>query len=1018
MKGVSSKVIVLSVLLMSWIGVSAQNGTIKGVITDGRDSLNKPIIGAQIFISGTTYGGFTGIDGSYTLSNVAPGKYDLTISYVLIGNETLEGVKVEPGETVTADFAMGNTAKVETQAVVTLVLTKDKESEEAATGEMKNTEEVVEVESGAAMRKKGATTVGSAAARISGVSIVDGKYAYIRGLSDRYSRTLLNNADIPGLDPDRVAVQLDLFPAAFVQSMGVVKSYSPDLPGDFTGGLIDIRTREAYDSMTVNVNFGTSYNPQVHFNDQYLTHEGSATDFLGFDNGSRQFSDEVNEYLDQGEVTFPDVASISYKSDGNSSYSEFEEDIADWENVHGSLNNNLSPERKSVPLNHNLGVSLGNTLTLKGKDSLAFKKKVGYFAGINYRRSFSYYDQGVSNRYEMETGIEDDSLLPVRNITTESSKDEVLVGALGSIFYRYNPNSKIKLDYIHNHTGTKSTSRGAGFDRNATNSFEVNTLNYVQRSMNTFQLSGDHLTDTSFFNKKNWILSYTRSSQEQPDFRVTQVDNQYDDNGDIVNSIIRGNFSRPTRFNREMKQNTIDAKVNLTKDILRTKKDSTTSKISLKTGADFVYKNRTFNEAQIRYGGSQIVPNGDFNEFASFENIELDSIVAIPIRDGLGGWDTTYRPVSSVELLNTFSLTNQYTASQVNGSGYLMGTLPLGKKTKLTTGARAEYNSVYVESEDPNTLAGELQNFDILPVVNLSYQFFENRLDTASWDSTKFRKQDLKLQFIYSRTLSKPTFREVAPFFAENFILGVAFFGNPDIERGIVDNFDLRLEFYPNSGEIISASLFYKNFNSPIVRTTAQGVNGQYTWVNAESAFLYGIELEFKRKLDFVSSRLHNWNIGFNGSLLKSQMTIPEGEYGDILAQDSTAVETRPLNGQSPYLLNCFLQYDNKDNGWNSILTYNLFGERLSFISEGGLPSIYERGRGELNFSISKKLGKASKITLRARNLLNPSYEYYYKFTSSDAVEEKFTDKNDGEDFIFSSYKKGRKFSISYSYTF
>lgn len=933
------------------------------------------------------------------MQNVTPGKYDITVSYVLIGNQKIEGVKVNPSEETIADLGMGNT--VNEEVGIKIVLTKNKESENAAVNEMKNSDEVVEVVSNKEMSAKGDNKASDAAKRVSGVSIVEGKYAFIRGLSDRYSKTFINGAEIPGLDPDRVAVQLDLFPSVFIQSMNVVKTFSPDLPGDFTGGLIDIKTRESFDSLTIKASIGVSYNPQVNYNSNYLGYSGGSTDWLGFDDGTRDFSDEVNQ-LTESREDFPKITDIG--DDDTQALNEYNK-------LNTSLNNQMEPENFTVPLNHNFNLTVGNSKKIqRKKDSLKPQRKIGYFVGLNYRRSYSYYNDGNAGKYKLDNTTDiSDTLFIERDITTKKSTDEVLFGTLGNFFFRFNPNHKINLNFVHNHTGTSNTSYGEGFDEQTTEGdFRIRRLEYLQRSMNTVQLSGEHSFDTLFFKsptKIDWIGSYTKSSQLQPDLRVL-IDQQTISNGDTTYNI-KSNVTRPTRFRRNTVQGTLDAKVNLEKEI---NIDSVT--VKFKTGASVVSRSRDFGEVRLLYTPSQEIHNGNGNDFTSTEN--LTATIDSTGFDRLNG--IIYDANVPVALSQQFSDKNQYIGKQNIYAYYLMSSFPLTKKIDLLAGARMESTNMKVESEDDDqSLVGELNNLDILPAINLSYHFFKGRVVPNKQDSTKFKKQDLKAQFVYSRTLARPTFREIAPFVSDNFINGYSEIGNQNLERVLIDNIDLRLEFYPNSGELISFSAFYKKFTNPIERTSTIAQN-EFSWVNSEKGNLYGIEAEFRKSLGFISPSLDKFKLGLNGSLIKSQVFIPEAELADIRQSDPYYTDdTRPLLGQSPYIANSFIQYKLDSSNITMNVTYNIFGDRMNAVQQNGTPNLYEKGRQELNFNIAKEFKNNSKITFRIQNILNPEYTIFHKFQGES---ERYDIITQDRDYIFNTYKKGRRYSLSYSYTF
>ena len=1002
----AQKAIILFTIAIS-SALYAQTGTITGIITDGRDSTNKPIFGAQVFIEGTTHGAFTGPDGSYTFGNVPEGKYDITVSYVLIGNQKIENVRVNAGQTTTANYAMG-ASQVE-EAGIKIVLKKNKESETAAVNEMKNSAEVQEIVSNKEMSDKGFSKASDAAKSVTGVSIVEGKYAYIRGLSDRYSKTMVNGSEIPGLNPDRNAVELDLYPSAFIQSMNVVKTFSPDLPGDFAGGLINIKTRESYDSLTFKISGGVGYNPQANLQSNFASYEGSSTDFLGFDNGYRDFSEQIITAIEND--NFPTEITRTEAQANNLA------------NFTSSMNGVMNVNRMNSPLDHNLTFSMGNTINIaRKKDTLLPNQKFAYFAGINYRRNYDYFNGGNAGRFELEnqTSIFNDStdspFLEIRRLEYEQGQMSVQVGGLFGAYYRFNPNNKVSFRYLHNHSGDRRALFSEGFNQEIDGAvFRTRVLEYLERQVNTFQLSGEHSFDSLLFHTPTdfeWTSSYSKSSQDQPDLRVF--------NDDLKNGIysISPNYLQPTRFSRSMSQHTADFRTHFTKKF---KTDS--SEIKLKTGLSYTYKHRNFQELQITYnelGASYQDFNGDVDRYFSDETF------------GIVTTTSQGQPRVGQFFRNTTSPDNTFFAYQSLIGYYLMGDLPLSKKLNLITGARLEQNYMYTETDDNDS--GEINELSILPSFNLSYTFFKNRFKENKLDSTKFSKQDLKLQFVYYNTVARPSFREFTPVLFDNFLAGWREVGNSNIRQTSIHNFDLRLEFYPNSGELLAFSMFYKNFRDGIELSVNPGTpETEITWRNSDGD-VYGIEAEFRRSLSFISDKLDAFKIGLNASLMYSSTAISERETTSNQQFNPAALDSRPFFGQSPYLVNSLLQYKNDSIGITSTITFNQFGTRLALIQTNGTPHIFEKGRGELNFNISKQISPRSKITFRARNLINPEYKWVYQFNNIDEESLRVQLENNPDwdvdsfsanyerfqegEYIFKSFKKGRDFSISYSYTF
>ena len=186
--------------------------------------------------------------------------------------------------------------------------------------------------------------------RVPGVSVQDGKYVYIRGLGDRYSKTTLNGANIPGLDPDRNTVQMDLFPTNLLDNIVVYKNFTPDLPGDFTGGLVDVATKDFPEDFTMAASLGFGYNPQVTFNDNFLTYNGGNTDWLGYDDGARDFPAALNSMPTFGQALSDQAAAKELNA------------------ATLSLNNELAPHTNAPMPNHNFSFSIGDQKNLFGKD--------------------------------------------------------------------------------------------------------------------------------------------------------------------------------------------------------------------------------------------------------------------------------------------------------------------------------------------------------------------------------------------------------------------------------------------------------------------------------------------------------------------------------------------------------------------------------------------------------------------------------------------------------------------------
>ena len=260
----------------------AQNGTVRGTVYD--DGTGEPILFGNVIVTGTGNGTTTDLDGAYSLS-LAPGSYSITFSYLGYSDLVINDIEIKADQVTTLDARIQEESEVLNEVVISAKVSRNTETA-LATIKRRSTN-VIDGISAASFRKIGDSNAASAIKRVSGVSIEGGKYVYVRGLGDRYTKSILNGVDIPGLDPDRNTLQMDIFPTNVIDNIIVLKSFTADLPADFTGGVVNITTKDFPESKTLNVSASLGYNPDMHLNDQYLDYEGSGTDFLGFDNGQR-----------------------------------------------------------------------------------------------------------------------------------------------------------------------------------------------------------------------------------------------------------------------------------------------------------------------------------------------------------------------------------------------------------------------------------------------------------------------------------------------------------------------------------------------------------------------------------------------------------------------------------------------------------------------------------------------------------------------------------------------------------
>ena len=321
------------------------------------------------------------------------------------------------------------------------------------------------------------------------------------------------------------------------------------------------------------------------------------------------------------------------------------------------------------------------------------------------------------------------------------------------------------------------------------------------------------------------------------------------------------------------------------------------------------------------------------------------------------------------------------------------------KNLKIITGARIESTNLNVASRDTNAIfysingdsiidPGKLKLLDVLPSINTVYALTE--------------KSNLRLAF--SQTIARPNMRELAPF--EQFDTKNGFYnvGNPGLKRTLINNFDIRYEFYTRPGEIIAVSAYYKTFKDPIIRAfNHKATIPELSFVNVDKAEVLGAEFEFRKSLDFISPFLHDFYINTNLTLINSRVDIPVKEIENSKNVDSTyAVESRPFQGQAPYIVNAILTYANPKIGHESSLSFNVSGPKLYSISLFATPDIYESPVPFLNFKTTQNVGKYWQFSLVMRNLLNAKVAKTQVYR--------------GQTYYAESYQIGRTFGLGVSF--
>ncbi|MBZ0098813.1 MAG: carboxypeptidase-like regulatory domain-containing protein, partial [Taibaiella sp.] len=338
-------------------------GTIRGSVIDEE---GLPLMSAIVVVEGTDIGTVTDLDGAFTLS-VESGVHNLEVKCIGCQPVNIEGVKVADNEVSVLNEIKLKPAGNQLEEVI-VKAEAIRTSESALIAMKRRSTAIMDGISSAQMQLVGDGTAIEASKRVTGVSIEDGKYIYVRGLGDRYTRTTLNGIQVPGLDPDKNSLQMDIFPTNLIDNIIAHKNFSAELPADFTGGLVNIETKAFTEKKIFKVSVDAGYNPQMHLNSNYLTYKGGKTDFLGFDDGTRALPEGTDT------VNIPTTVNGSSKEEVNQFVSR--------------LNPELGATRATSPIDYGASLTLGNQYQLKGEK----KNSLGYIFSLSYKRSYKYYD--------------------------------------------------------------------------------------------------------------------------------------------------------------------------------------------------------------------------------------------------------------------------------------------------------------------------------------------------------------------------------------------------------------------------------------------------------------------------------------------------------------------------------------------------------------------------------------------------------------------------------------------------
>ncbi|MEA1980135.1 MAG: TonB-dependent receptor [candidate division Zixibacteria bacterium] len=964
-------VALLLICASSPFAANSATGSITGKILDEKTS--EPIIGVTVLLQGTKKGARTDLDGFYRISKIEPSAYILKITSIGYNELVIKNVVVNEDETSSLSFTM--TSREYEMEGITVEAKAVQNTEASILKKRQKASSISDAISSEQISRSGSGNAAEAMSKVTGASIVGGKYVYIRGLGDRYSNTQLNGSPLPSPNPDNQSAPMDLIPSGILDNIVVEKTFTPDKPGNFAGGSVNLGTKDYPDRRSLKVSMSSGFNTNTNSKEEFISYDGGDRDWLAMDDGTREIPDFIKQNEDIQD-NIPEQNFINVKADSMEYYQPI---INYMDSASKTFNPQMEAHHTKPPINQGHSITYGDFFKL-------FDKPLGIISSLSYNRKYSSYIDGFNGKYKL-SGAGSTRLTVDHEMDDNKSKEDVLWGGLVNFKYGIHPNHKIGVNYIYNKNG-ESVSRymeGLSLEHlDSGQTMRTRSLSYSERELNSIQFSGQHNLFKSV--RAEWQFTSSNTTQYEPDVRyfTDQVDPyQYedDDTGDLIDtvdySINPNRFPRPQRLWRDLDESNDEIKM----DVLIPVNDN----LKLKTGGSYLEKKRVHTEKRYEYTQYGRY-SGNVDDYIA--NIGVDRIDTIVFNDNNPSTnDTIYQYLFTNYLLDASESRNQYSGTQEIAAVYSMFDFALSSKLKAIGGARFETTRMYSKTEDESYDAGEIDDDNILPSLNLVYAV--NEL--------------MNLRVAYGKTLARPTLREMSPFSSEEFGVSRYLLGNIDLEYTTIDNYDIRWEWFVRPGEILAVSGFYKKFDNPIEMAIV-GANGNIQPRNVSSGTVTGLEVEFRRHLDHAFDLLRNFSLGGNLTVVSSKVDIPEDEMVYIREYDPNAPATRSMYGQSPFIVNLDLGYANK--GTSISVFYNMFGDRFAFNATNGTPDIYEKSRKSLDVLLKQKIVGDLTFKFSAKNLLADDVLFAHEDIGLEGGEE-----------VYREYSTGRSFSIGMTYT-
>jgi hypothetical protein len=703
-----------------------------------------------------------------------------------------------------------------------------------------------------------------------------------------------------------------------IENIMIFKSPAAELPADFAGGFVKIATRNMPDKNSLVFQYSTGINEGTTFKEFYK-YDGSKTDFLGFDDGTRALPSNIPPHLNLYESSTNPVVRENITKIGR-------ELLKNW----NSEKLTAFPDQKFL-LGINRKYKIGN-------------REFGNTTALTYSLSNNSDDINIDDYSIYDFGNNKPSYL--NEFRDRSYTNSARVSIMHNWAFLLGNKSKIEIRNLLNQAGfTRTTMRNGREWYNDGRSIRSEEMRYLSRTIYSGQLAGSHQLDKSGDLTLDWITGYSASIKNEPDTkRYRYIQSLQNPEVYMLLFYDQADLSSLSRMWIHLNENAKSAALNLSYRM-----NISGFRPEIKAGFYFENKDRKFVARNFGYA------RGSNESVFGQTTLPIDQIFT----------DSNINLTNGIKLMEVTSLSDSYTASNHQISGYFSGRFPITSKLNLYSGIRIEKNKQTLSSyKQGSTIKVDVDRdtINIFPSANLTYNFSDKNL----------------LRLAYGMTVNRPEFREIAPFYYVDFEMNAGIYGAPHMKQAYIHNFDIRYEYYPATGETFNIGAFYKHFIDPIEQVILGNSPTQYSFENVKSAYSAGIEAEARKSLGFIKG-MDKFSLVMNVSLIKSKVGFAPGSLS----------RNRPLEGQSPYIVNLGLYYQNDNKGLMFSVLYNVIGKRIAAVGRPSpnmwedIPDIYEMPRNLIDLTFSKMIGKHIEIKGGIKDLLNEKVKYLQRINTS-----------------------------------